>query len=138
MLESWGLRVEFGVHCLDKLGHFLAGSDKDRLADINDALRDPGVRAIITTRGGKGAYRIAHALDFGQRARTPNLWSGIATSPSSTWPFGGNAGSPAFTGLTLDGAATMSVMMPPRDFGALSWSRSRSSSTENRVRSQPR
>jgi muramoyltetrapeptide carboxypeptidase len=62
MLESWGLRVEFGVHCFDKLGHFLAGSDKDRLADINDALRDPGVRAIISIRGGKGAYRIAHAL----------------------------------------------------------------------------
>src|SRR5215475_2856728 len=57
MLESWGLRVEFGAHCFDKLGHFLAGSDKDRLADFYDALRDPGVRAIIATRGGKGAYR---------------------------------------------------------------------------------
>ena len=71
MLESWGLRVEFGVHCFDKLGHFLAGSDKDRLDDINDALRDPGVRAIITTRGGKGAYRIAHALDFGAALQNP-------------------------------------------------------------------
>src|SRR5690348_11263795 len=64
MLEGWGLRVEFGAHTFDRWGHFLAGSDEDRLADINDALRDPGVRAIFTTRGGKGAYRIAHALDF--------------------------------------------------------------------------
>ncbi|HEY3454331.1 MAG TPA: LD-carboxypeptidase [Bryobacteraceae bacterium] len=71
MLESWGLRVEFGAHCFDKLGHFLAGSDEDRLADINDALRDPGVRAIITTRGGKGAYRIAHALDFAAARNNP-------------------------------------------------------------------
>lgn len=34
---------------------FMAGTDTDRLADMNDALRDPGVRAIITTRGGAGA-----------------------------------------------------------------------------------
>lgn len=64
LLEGWGLNVEFGDHIFDKYGHFLAGKDEDRLADLNDALRDPGVRAIFTTRGGKGSYRIAHALDF--------------------------------------------------------------------------
>jgi muramoyltetrapeptide carboxypeptidase len=71
MFESWGLRVEFGAHCFDRLGHYLAGNDEDRLADFNDALRDPGVRAIITTRGGKGAYRIAHALDFAAARNDP-------------------------------------------------------------------
>jgi muramoyltetrapeptide carboxypeptidase len=71
ILESWGLRVEIGVHAFDRKGHFLAGSDADRLADINEALRDPGVRAIFTTRGGKGAYRIAHALDFEAARRDP-------------------------------------------------------------------
>ena len=64
LLESWGLKVEIGKHAFDRKGHFLAGSDEDRLADLNDALRQPGVRAIFCTRGGKGAYRIAHALDF--------------------------------------------------------------------------
>jgi len=64
MLEGWGLRVEMGAHVFDRHGHFLAGKDDDRLADVNDALRDPGVRAIFSTTGGKGAYRIAHALDF--------------------------------------------------------------------------
>jgi muramoyltetrapeptide carboxypeptidase len=53
------------------MGHFLAGSDEDRLADINLALRDPGIRAIFTTAGGKGAYRIAHALDFAAALRDP-------------------------------------------------------------------
>lgn len=33
--------------------------DQVRLADLNDAYRDPGVRAVIATRGGAGAYRIA-------------------------------------------------------------------------------
>jgi muramoyltetrapeptide carboxypeptidase len=45
--------------------------NEDRLADFNDALRDPGVRAIITTRGGKGVYRIAHALDFAAARNNP-------------------------------------------------------------------
>jgi muramoyltetrapeptide carboxypeptidase len=71
LLRSWGLSVEIGRHVFDRYGHFLAGTDEDRLADFNDALRDPGVRAIITTRGGKGAYRIAHALDFAAAGRDP-------------------------------------------------------------------
>src|SRR5262249_7147263 len=71
LLEQWGLEVEFGAHVFDRFGHFLAGRDEDRLADLNDALRDPGVRAVITTRGGKGAYRIAHAVDFAAVRKNP-------------------------------------------------------------------
>ena len=62
VLESWGLRVEVGRHTFDQLG-YLAGADRDRLADLNQAFRDPGVRAVFATRGGKGAYRIAGRLD---------------------------------------------------------------------------
>ena len=62
-LEALGFKVELGRHVLDQHG-YLAGADEDRLADINDALRDKGVRAVIATRGGKGAYRIANGLDF--------------------------------------------------------------------------
>jgi muramoyltetrapeptide carboxypeptidase len=71
MLSNWGLTVEIGAHVFDRHGHYLAGRDEDRLADMNDALRDPGVRAIFSTTGGKGAYRIAHALDFAAAARDP-------------------------------------------------------------------
>lgn len=62
LLESWGLRVEIGRHTFDQLG-YLAGGDHERLADLNEALRDPGVRAVFATRGGKGAYRIVDQLD---------------------------------------------------------------------------
>ena len=58
ILAGWGLRVETGTHALDTRDHYLAGRDEDRLADINDALRDPGIRAIFATTGGKGAYRM--------------------------------------------------------------------------------
>lgn len=63
ILESWGLRVDFGENAFRKFA-YLAGTDEERLADFNAALRDPSVRAIIATRGGKGSYRIADRLDF--------------------------------------------------------------------------
>src|SRR5581483_7574181 len=82
VLKAWGLRVEYGHHTFDKHGHFLAGRDEDRLADLNEALRDPGVRAIFTTRGGKGAYRIAHALDFQSCLKDPKPLVGFSDTTS--------------------------------------------------------
>ena len=63
ILEGWGLVVEVGDHALDEWG-YMAGRDDERLADLNAAFRDPGVRAVITTRGGAGAYRIADGIDL--------------------------------------------------------------------------
>ena len=58
LLERWGFRVDFGANAFREL-NYLAGTDEERLFDLNSALRDPDVRAIFATRGGKGSYRIA-------------------------------------------------------------------------------
>ena len=76
-LESWGLRVDFGAHAFRKTG-YLAGTDAERLADLNDALRDPEVRAIFATRGGKGSYRIADQLDFAAARGDPKFLVGYS------------------------------------------------------------
>lgn len=78
LLRSWGLVVELGEHIFDQLGHYLAGTDEDRLADLNDAFRDPGVRAVLTTRGGKGSYRVANAIDFDAVRRDPKPLVGFS------------------------------------------------------------
>jgi muramoyltetrapeptide carboxypeptidase len=62
-LAGWGLRPELGEHALDRWG-YMAGTDADRLADLNDALRDPGIRAVVAATGGAGAYRIVDGLDL--------------------------------------------------------------------------
>ncbi len=62
VLDSWGLRGEVAPHALDRWG-YMAGSDADRLDDLDQAFRDPEVRAIVATRGGAGAYRIADRID---------------------------------------------------------------------------
>ncbi len=79
-LESLGLVVEYGKHVYDTYDtiDYLAGKDEDRLGDINDALRDPGIKAIIATRGGKGAYRIADGLDFAAARKNPKLLIGFS------------------------------------------------------------
>lgn len=76
-LENLGLKGEVGKHALDEYG-YLAGKDEDRLADLNDALRDPSIKAIIATRGGKGAYRIADGLDFEAARKYPKLLVGFS------------------------------------------------------------
>ena len=76
-LESLGLVVEHAPHVFDTWG-YLAGRDEDRLDDLNAAIRDPAVRAIIATRGGKGAYRIADGLDVIAARADPKLLVGFS------------------------------------------------------------
>jgi muramoyltetrapeptide carboxypeptidase len=76
-LQGWGLRVDFGEHAFHKRD-YLAGTDEERLVDLNVALRDPEVRAIFTTRGGKGSYRIADRLDFAAARRDPKFLIGFS------------------------------------------------------------
>lgn len=76
-LTTWGLRVDYGQHVFNKLG-YLAGTDDERLADLNAAFQDEEVRAVFTTRGGKGAYRIADQLDFDALRRDPKPLVGFS------------------------------------------------------------
>jgi muramoyltetrapeptide carboxypeptidase len=69
-LESWGLQPEVGAHIVDRRG-YMAGTDDDRLADLNGALRDPGVRAVIASRGGCGGLRLVRGVDRQALERDP-------------------------------------------------------------------
>lgn len=93
ILTTWGLQVEIGPHAFDTTGHYLAGRDANRLADINDAVRDPGIRAIFATAGGKGAYRIADGLDFDAARVDPKPLIGLARSRFCIWRAGTDADS---------------------------------------------
>jgi muramoyltetrapeptide carboxypeptidase len=77
LLTSWGLTVVAAPHAHDRYG-YLAGRDADRLADLNGALRDPAVRAVICTRGGYGAQRIVDGLDLAAVRADPKLVVGFS------------------------------------------------------------
>jgi muramoyltetrapeptide carboxypeptidase len=100
-IRGWGLEVDFGEHAFHQL-NYLAGTDEERLADLNEALRDPSVRAIFATRGGKGSYRIADKLDFGTARNDPKFvvgFSDITILQLALWKSGvGGAVHGAFQG----------------------------------------
>ncbi|MBI4699766.1 MAG: LD-carboxypeptidase [Deltaproteobacteria bacterium] len=56
-------RVRFSRALFERAG-YLAGSDERRLGELQNALREPDVAAIVTARGGYGASRVAHRVDW--------------------------------------------------------------------------
>lgn len=76
-LRSWEFVVEVGDHAMDQWG-YMAGRDADRAADLNDAFHDPGVRAVVASRGGAGAYRIVDDIDVEVVRRDPKPLVGFS------------------------------------------------------------
>ena len=70
-------RVEFDWSIFERQG-FLAGSDARRLAELNQALADPGLSAIIAARGGYGLTRIAHLAEYAPLLRHPKWIVGFS------------------------------------------------------------
>ena len=63
VLESYGLIVSVGEHALCGNGRF-AGTDEERINDLQEAIDDQDVRAIFCSRGGYGLARIIDKIDF--------------------------------------------------------------------------
>jgi len=77
VLASWGLRVVESPAARAAHGH-LAGTDAQRLSDINAAIRDPDVRAVWTSRGGYGLTRILKQVDWPALRADPKLLIGFS------------------------------------------------------------
>lgn len=77
ILTGFGLVVELGAHVNDRFG-YLAGTDEARLADLNAAFRDPGVRGVFAARGGYGTQRVIDRLDLAAVRRDPRVFVGFS------------------------------------------------------------
>lgn len=89
-VEAWGLRAVIAPHALDHRG-YLAGSDTDRAADLNDAIRDPTVRAVIASVGGCGSFRIVPDVDVQALRADPKMLVGYSdiTALHQVWDAAG-------------------------------------------------
>jgi len=76
-LRSLGYKAELGKHAASQCYQY-AGSDRDRLADLQEAFDDPYVNAIICSRGGYGAIRLLEYLDFSGFIRHPKWVAGYS------------------------------------------------------------
>ncbi|HUQ20879.1 MAG TPA: LD-carboxypeptidase [Gemmatimonadaceae bacterium] len=62
-VRSFGWVPTLGTHLSSKLG-YLAGTDDDRLADLNTAFLDEDIAAVWCVRGGYGAMRLLAQLYY--------------------------------------------------------------------------
>ncbi|MGB2868167.1 MAG: LD-carboxypeptidase [Bacteroidota bacterium] len=76
-LESLGYRVKVGKHVL-KINGYLAGTDEQRLTDLNAMVRDDAVKAIIAIRGGYGTPRLLGQIDYRAVQRSPKIVVGYS------------------------------------------------------------
>jgi muramoyltetrapeptide carboxypeptidase len=77
LLTHWGLRVAVAPNAYASTG-YLAGTDDERLADLNLALRDPQVRGVVCTRGGYGVQRIVDRVDLAAVVADPKVVVGFS------------------------------------------------------------
>lgn len=75
--EQWGLEVVEGQTLRTSFNQFSA-SDEDRLADVQQMLDDPSIKAIIAARGGYGCSRIVDRLNFDQFLKNPKWIVGFS------------------------------------------------------------
>jgi muramoyltetrapeptide carboxypeptidase len=76
-VRAMGLVPKPAPHVLKRYG-YLAGTDKDRAADINAMYADPRVRAIFAVRGGWGCARLLPYLDWDTIRANPKLLVGFS------------------------------------------------------------
>lgn len=62
-LKSWGFKVIMGKHAEGSSGNF-SGTPKQRLADLQAAMNNDKVKAILCSRGGYGAIHLIDQIDF--------------------------------------------------------------------------
>ena len=69
-LTNWGLQPVLGQHIYAIENQF-AGSDLQRAEDLQQAINDDGIKAILIARGGYGTVRIVDGVDFSKLKTNP-------------------------------------------------------------------
>jgi len=77
ILASWGLNPTEGAFARNEYGRF-GGTKEQRIADLQAALDNTNVRAILCSRGGYGVAQIIDKLDFTKFKTNPKWLIGFS------------------------------------------------------------
>jgi len=77
ILESWGLNVCYGKNLFEE-NHQFAGTVEQRTQDLQSALDDEKVKAILFVRGGYGSVQILDHIDWGNFQQKPKWLIGFS------------------------------------------------------------
>ncbi|WP_207495406.1 S66 peptidase family protein [Aridibaculum aurantiacum] len=77
VLQQWGYKVKVGK-TVGQQHHYFAGTDEERLAELQQMLDDTNIKAILCARGGYGISRIIDALDLKKFKKHPKWIIGFS------------------------------------------------------------
>ncbi len=75
--EKLGYRVEVGKNGGKERG-YLAGTDEERLEDLNYMFKNKDIAAIFCARGGYGSGRLLDSIDFNVIKKNPKIFVGYS------------------------------------------------------------
>lgn len=99
VVRSLGFVARLGAHAFDRHG-YLAGTDPDRAADVNQMFADAAIDAIICLRGGYGASRLLPLLNYDAIRAHPKAFVGYSDITSLLMGITTHAGLVTFHGPT--------------------------------------
>lgn len=76
-IETLGYKVKLGSN-IKKQKHYLAGNDKERLADLHWGFEDNDIKAIMCARGGYGAIRLINEINYELIKNNPKIFCGYS------------------------------------------------------------
>ena len=76
-LEKWGLKVRIGKNAFKIEGPF-AGTDDERLFDLQSVTDDKNIKAVFCSRGGYGVSKIISRVDFSPLRKNPKWYIGFS------------------------------------------------------------
>ncbi|MGE0567174.1 MAG: LD-carboxypeptidase [Bacteroidia bacterium] len=77
LLQSWGLKVIEGKN-LYKKHHQFAGTDEERIEDLQWAINHPKAKAVLVAGGGYGTVRLIDKVDFSALKKNPKWFAGYS------------------------------------------------------------
>ncbi len=77
LCRALGYEPVLGTNASSRHG-YLAGTDDQRIADLNGFLQNPGIDAVWCIRGGYGALRILDRVDYEAIAKRPKVLIGFS------------------------------------------------------------
>jgi muramoyltetrapeptide carboxypeptidase len=79
-IESNGYEPVFGTHVFSNYehGYNYAGSEQERISDINWALNHPEISAVWATRGGYGCQHLVEHINLNQFKKSPKWYIGYS------------------------------------------------------------
>ncbi len=77
VLENFGFVVQVSEHCLGRDGYF-SGTIAERTKDVQDAIEDSNVKAILCARGGYGCIQIVDRINWAGYMEHPKWMIGFS------------------------------------------------------------